>query len=199
MRSIDDPADVAEAVRVLRGGGLLVYPTETVYGIGCALSAGEPGIEAVRQAKGSPRGRPFLVLAASAEAAFGLWEPVPARARELAAEHWPGPLTLIGPARSGMPPTLLGRRLGFDTLSVRVPGLPSLLALLDELGEPLLSTSANRAGGRPPRSFDELDPALPCDFALDGGRCPGGVPSTLLSLVDEPPVVLRGGAIPDPF
>ncbi len=189
---------MAEAVRVLRDGGLLVYPTETVYGIGCALSAGEAGIESVRDAKGSPPGRPYLVLAASAEAAFALWQTVPARARELASAHWPGPLTLIGPARPGLPPTLLGHRLGFDTLSVRVPGLPSLRRLLEELGEPLLSTSANRAGRRPPRSFDELDPELPRDLALWGGTCPGGVPSTLLSLIDEPPVVLRGGAVPDP-
>lgn len=191
--------DSTEALAVLRAGGLLVYPTETVYGIGCALSAGEAGVESVRLAKGSPPGRPFLLLTASTEAALALWDPVPERARELAGRHWPGPLTLIGPARAGLPPSLLGRRNGFDTVSVRVPGDPALRQLLARLGEPLLSTSANRAGRRPPRSFDELDPELARDLALNGGTCPGGTPSTLLSLVDEPPVVLRGGAIQPPF
>ncbi|MEE2830472.1 MAG: Sua5/YciO/YrdC/YwlC family protein, partial [Myxococcota bacterium] len=114
---------VAEAAATLRRGGLVVYPTETVYGIGTALSAGDAGGARVRAAKGSPAGRPFLLLAASTEASLALWSEVPPWARELAAEAWPGPLTLVGPAREGLPACVTGTAAdGRASLAVRVPG-----------------------------------------------------------------------------
>ena len=185
-----------EAVATLQSGGMLVYPTESVYGVGTALSAGAAGIERVRRAKQSPPGRPFLVLAASSEMAFALWSEVPASARRLADEAWPAPLTLIGPARSGLPTELLGEGPnGEASLAVRVPADDWLLRLLADLGEPLLSTSANLAGGSTPRSFADIPlGALAPDLAIDRGSLGAGVASTLVSCLGDEPVVLREGA-----
>jgi L-threonylcarbamoyladenylate synthase len=187
---------IAEAVATLQSGGLVVYPTESVYGIGTALSAGAAGVERVRQAKGSAKGRPFLLLAADRKMAFGLWSEVPDAARALAERAWPAPLTLIGPARADLLPELLGESPeGVPTVAVRVPSDPWLLALLEALGEPLLSTSANRAGGDPPKTFSEIRlGALAPDLAIDRGSCEWGVPSTLVSCLEPNPVILRQGA-----
>ena len=194
----DSPLD--EALAVLRGGGLLIYPTETVYGIGTALSAGDAGIERVRAAKGAPPGRPYLLLVADSAAAFALWSSVSPMARQLAARHWPGPLTLVGPAAYGLPAGLLGSVMSGGeaaaTLSVRVPGEPRLRELLRALGEPLLSTSANPSGEPPPRTYLEVNlVSLGADLAIDSGRCGGGSPSTVVSLLHSPPLVLRQGSV----
>lgn len=191
---------VSDALAVLRAGGVLVYPTETVYGIGTALSAGDAGVERVRVAKGSPKGRPYLLLVADAASAFALWSQVPEQARLLAARHWPGPLTLIGPAAAGLPASLLGSEVLNDkqipTVSVRVPGDGRLRSLLLRLGEPLLSTSANRSGHPAPVHFTEVHvSALAADLAIDAGECEGGMPSTLVSLLHDPPLVLRQGSV----
>lgn len=185
-----------ELVAALRAGGLVVYPTETVYGIGTALSAGQAGLERVRAAKRSPPGRPYLLVAADTPTAFALWSrSVPAAVR-LAAEVWPGPLTLIGPARAGLPPGLLGEHDGEPTISVRVPGDAWLRELLAALGEPLVSTSANVAGAPAPRAFEDVDlAALKPDHAVDRGACAGGVPSTVISVLTEPPTLVRSGAV----
>ncbi len=188
-------AERADAVACLRRGGMVVLPTETVYGLHVALSAGDPGITRIRAAKGSPPGRPFLLLAVDREQAFGLWSGVPEAARELAARAWPGPLTLIGPARDGLPEEILGWVDGQPTVSVRVPGDPWLIELLEELGEPIVSTSANRAGEPPPVSFEDVElAALAPDLAIDRGRCTGGVPSTIYDVVADPPALVRAGA-----
>jgi L-threonylcarbamoyladenylate synthase len=187
-------------VEVLRNGGLLVYPTETVYGLGTALGAGDDGVTRVRRAKGSPMGRPFLVLVAEASRAFALWSRVSPLARRLADSAWPGPLTLIGPARNDVPLSLAGRdRDGSPTLSVRVPGDARLRALLDLLDDALISTSANRAGEPSAHRLEDVPiDALRPDLVIDGGDCPGGPPSTLISLVDSPRVVRLGAWTPDP-
>lgn len=184
----------ADVITCLAAGGLVVLPTETVYGLSVALSAGEAGLDRVRAAKGSPPGRPFILLASHPEAALQLWSRVSESARDLAARGWPGPLTMIGPAREGLPPGLLGDRGGEPTVSVRVPGDPWLLGLLAELGEPLVSTSANRAGAPPPVGFDQVElAALAPDLAVDRGRCSGGIPSTIIDVVRDPSVVVRQG------
>jgi len=193
-----ESAPLSAAVACLRRGGLLVYPTETVYGIGTALSAGAAGIERLRSAKDSPSGRPYLLLVGDAEQAFSLWSQVPAVARVLAQRHWPGALTMIGPAAAGLPTQLLGTVPSpagpVDTLSVRVPGDERIRDLITELGEPVLSTSANRRGAAPPAQFRDVDlGTLAPDLAIDAGTCLGGQPSTLVSLMGESPLVLRQG------
>ncbi|HCP48130.1 MAG TPA: threonylcarbamoyl-AMP synthase [Deltaproteobacteria bacterium] len=196
--------ELARTVELLLGGGLLVYPTETVYGIGTALSAGDPGVERVRRAKGSAPGRPYLVLAGDRDAAFSLWTRVSPAARAMALEAWPGPLTLVGPARDGLPQSLLGHvelegtlTGRVPTISVRVPGDPRLVELLQALGQPLVSTSANPAGAPPPDRFDGVDlDSLAPDLAIDGGVCRAGTPSTIISVVGDRPRLLRAGAWP---
>jgi len=185
---------LVEAAVTLRSGGLLVYPTESVYGLGTALSAGEAGVARVRAAKGSPENRPFLLLAADTETAFGLWSEVTAAARSLGESAWPAPLTLIGPARSGLPAGVLGEGpAGEPTVAVRVPSDPWLLSLLLELGEPLLSTSANLADGPAPVRFSEIPlGALAPDLAIDRGACSGGRPSTLVCCLGEHRVLRQG-------
>jgi len=202
MRTLPWPLarrDWDDALTLVRGGALTVYPTETVFGIGVALSAGDDGVERVRAAKGSPRGRPFLVLAASVEMAFELWSEVPAVARILAASAWPGPLTLVGPARDGLPSSVLGSHEGPDgllsTISVRVPGDSALRQFIGRLGSPLLSTSANPAGAPPPVQVGELRlDSLAPDLLLSAASCPGGEPSTVLTTLSDPPQILRQGA-----
>ncbi len=183
------------AVAVLRAGGLVIHPTETVYGIGCALSAGEAGLRRLRAAKGSADDRPYLLVAANEAQAFALWRRVSSTAAALAQAHWPGALSLIGPAAAGLPPGLCGPG-DPPSLGVRVPGHPGLRRLLEALGEPMVSTSANPAGQPAPRSRPSDD--LGADLLLDGGECPGGRPSTILSLMTDPPQVLRAGPVPWP-
>lgn len=199
-RSLELPRIVA----LLKAGGVLVYPTETVYGMGTALSAGDDGVEKVRSAKGAAPGRPYLVLAGDQEAAFSLWTHVSPLARTLSEEAWPGPLTLVGPARDGLPRSLLGWASageGTDellpTISVRVPGDPRLLELVRLLGEPLVSTSANLAGAEAPETFEAVAlERLGPDLAIDGGACSAGTPSTLVSVLGTRPRLLRAGAWP---
>ncbi len=206
MRSIPWPIrreHQFDVLAALRQGALVVYPTETVYGIGVALSAGEAGIERLRAAKGSPAGRPFILLAATTEMAFSLWSEVPLAAKMLAWSEWPGPLTIVGRARPGLPAGVLGAAEvpGIDvmesvpTVSVRVPGDPALCQLITRLGEPILSTSANLVGEPTPLACDDVDlEALEPDLVLVSGPCPGGLPSTVLTVVEDPPRVLRQGA-----
>ena len=118
----------------------------------------------------------------------------------LAQRYWPGPLTMIGPARQGLPESLLGsvetggvRRA---TVSVRVPGDERIRELISLLGEPLLSTSANLRGAGAPVAFSDVDlESLAPDLAVDAGACPGGKPSTLVSLMGDEPLVLRQGSL----
>lgn len=188
-------SELGGAVATLKAGGLLVYPTETVYGIGTALSSGEAGIQRVRAAKGSTASRPFILLAPTSAEAFSLWSEVPSSARGLADEAWPAPLTIIGPARDGLPPGVLGEGpSGQPSVAVRVPGDPWLLSLLAALGEPLLSTSANLAGGIAPRRFVDIPlGALAPDLAIDRGDCVGGQASTLVCCLEGTRVLREGG------
>ncbi len=181
-------------VDALRSGGMIVYPTETVYGLGTAVGAGNAGLARIRAAKGSPPGRPFLVLAADVGRAFALWARVPPLARRLAAAAWPGPLTLVGAARDGLPSDLLGLEGDVPTVSVRVPGDARLRCLLQRLGDALVSTSANLSGEPAPRSLGNVSvAALSPDLVVDGGVSSAGPPSTLISVVGAPRI-LRAGA-----
>ena len=205
MRTVEWPISrrsLDEVLATLREGALVVYPTETLYGIGLVLSAGDAGVARVRAAKRAPHDRPYLVLVASTEAAFALWSRVPPAAEALARAAWPGPLTLVGPAREGLPAGLLGAAPSGEeggpeipTISVRVPGDDPLRQLLGRLAEPLISTSANLAGAPAPASWTEVDLAsLQPDLLLRTDRRLFGEPSTLLSVAEDPPRILRAGA-----
>lgn len=185
--------EVEVAVAALRQGSLVVYPTETFYGLG-ALATLPSALGRLAAAKLRPPGKPLPLVAADATMAFALWAEVPAVARVLARSFWPGPLTLVAAAEPGLPaPVTMGGAVG-----VRVPGSGLARELCRRAGGPVIATSANPSGGPPPASVEQLDPELLAriDLVLDGGRTPGGLPSTVVQVGVDGPRLLRAGAVP---
>lgn len=183
---------IAAAAEVLRRGGLVVYPTETFYGLGC-LAAAEAGLERLRVAKLRPEGKPLPLVAADRGQVEALAALAGAAAR-LADRFWPGPLTLVLPAGPRVPDAITA---GSGTVAIRVPGSAIARALAARAGGALVSTSANPSGGPPPARVEALDVALRArvDHVLDGGPTPGGLPSTIVALEDGAPRLLRAGAL----
>ncbi|MFZ5918313.1 MAG: L-threonylcarbamoyladenylate synthase [Chloroflexota bacterium] len=191
------PADsantIAHAARLLACGGLVAFATDTVYGLGApALDAA--AVERLFAAKERPRHMAIPVLLASAADLPLVARAVPPAARRLAERFWPGPLTLVLPRQPTLPAVLTA---GGDTVAVRVPDHPTARALIAALGAPLAASSANRSGGPSPVTAQEVLAQLGgrIDLILDGGPCPGGVPSTLLDLTTDPPRLLRPGPV----
>ncbi len=189
-----DAAGIAEAAALLGTGGLVAFPTETVYGLG-ADATDDRAVARIFEAKARPRFNPLIVHVSDAEAAFRLGRSDD-RARALAAVFWPGPLTLVLPAVADCPVSLLARA-GLDTVAVRVSTHPVAQALLAEAGLPIAAPSANRSGHVSPTTAAHVldDLAGRIDAVLDGGPCPVGVESTVLDLSDESPTVLRPGGV----
>ncbi|NNF14723.1 MAG: threonylcarbamoyl-AMP synthase [Gemmatimonadetes bacterium] len=187
--------DLTLAVEHLQAGGLLAYPTETVYGLGgpCTPEA----VDAVRRLKGRAEGKPLLALVPSADGASGLvWTD---EARELAGLFWPGSVTLVLDDPQGTFPA--GVRSARGTVGVRVSPHPLVAALLAGYGRPLTSTSLNAPGEAPVSSGGEareLLGRLGADgvLLLDVGTLPESAPSTVVDCSGPTPVVLREGAIP---
>lgn len=186
-------ANVDAAVRILRAGGLVAFPTETVYGLG-ADADNAVAVASIFKAKGRPAGRP-LTIHIGTRANPQRWCHWTAQAQALADRFWPGPLTLILPKREGVSDIVTG---GLDTVGIRMPRHPMALALLDGFGGGVAAPSANRTGKLSPTTAahvrDDLGDRI--DLVLDGGPCPVGVESTVLSLVGPAPAVLRLGAVP---
>lgn len=184
--------DPIRAAAVLRDGGICVYPTETFYGLG-ALVACTPALARLSLAKRRPEGKPLPLVAADRAAAFAVWAGVPPEAERLAARFWPGPLTLVAQAAAGLPPEVVAG----GTVGVRVPGSALARELCRLAGGALVSTSANLAGAPPVARVEDLDPALLArvDAVLDGGRVPGGRPSTVVEVGRGRPRLIRQGAI----
>ncbi len=180
----------------LRAGGLIAYPTETVYGFGCALQP--QALAALTALKERDGLRPFLLLIRSpADVPGAEW---PDAARRLAAAFWPGPLTLAVPARPGTLPAEVLSPSG--TVAVRVSPHEAVRAILEALRQPITSTSANLAGAPPAADADAAEAAAQAAGAgdrvlvVDGGTLPPSAPSTLVDCAREPPRVLRVGALP---
>ncbi len=169
----------------------MVFPTETFYGLGCRVD--DPVATArVVDAKGRRPGNPFPVIAANREQAESLWTEVPAWARRLIDAFWPGPLTLVLPARPGLPPEVAGS----GEIGVRVSPNPFAQELARRAG-PLVATSANRSGDPEVTTVADLDAAIraAADAVVDGGPTPGGRPSTVVAVVQGALKVLREGPI----
>ena len=185
---------IARAADVLRGGGFVAFPTETVYGLGADATNGA-AVAAVYRAKGRPAANPLIVHVADAggAASFALLDP---SARTLAAAFWPGPLTLVL-RRTANCPVSPAASAGLPTVAVRVPDHPVALALLRAAGLPLAAPSANPSGRLSPttarHAVDGLGDVV--DLILDGGPCRVGIESTVLALDGAEPVVLRPGAV----
>ncbi len=186
---------ISEAVEALRGGRLVIMPTETVYGL-AADAANARAVAGIYEAKGRPRFNPLIAHAASREAA-GRIAALDDRAGRLAAAFWPGPLTLVAPVRDGAGVCDLARA-GLDTVAVRVPAHPVAHALLEAFGGALVAPSANRSGRPSPTTLEaaKAETGEAAAMALDGGPCAVGLESTVVSaLPGEPLRLLRPGAV----
>ncbi|MBN2385464.1 MAG: threonylcarbamoyl-AMP synthase [Anaerolineales bacterium] len=195
MKTILLPADAPQALafarEVLRGGGLVAFPTDTVYGVG-ALAFDGPAVESIYAVKGRPVERAIPVLLGGVDDLGRVTVEVPPLALTLAARYWPGPLTLVVPKSPDLPEVISAA----PTVGVRVPDHPFARALLTAAG-PLAVTSANLSGGASPCTAEEVRAQLAGRIALilDGGRTPGGVPSTVVDCLGPEPKVLRAGPI----
>ena len=187
-------SDVDQALAVLRAGGLVAIPTETVYG----LAADASNADAVRRIfaiKRRPLEHPLIVHIAAA-AQLGEWAAtIPPSAAILAAACWPGPLTVLVPRATRVLNVVTG---GLPSVGVRVPAHPLTLTLLERFGGGLAAPSANRFGRVSPTTAAHVRADLgdDIDFVLDGGPCPIGVESTIVDCTVDPPQVLRPGGIP---
>jgi L-threonylcarbamoyladenylate synthase len=183
--------DIEEAVHILRIGGVVAIPTETVYGL-AALARNGDAVEKVFAIKGRPRSHPLIVHVASFEIAQ-LWGVFHRDAQKLAEKFWPGPLTLLVPRTPLVPDWVTGGR---DTVAIRIPNHPMTLKLLDDLNDALVAPSANKFGKVSPTSALHVSQDLgnEIDLILDGGACGIGVESTIVECMNGVRV-LRPGAI----
>lgn len=188
-----DPERLRQAAEVLRGGGLAAFPTETVYGLG-AHALDPAAVERIYTAKGRPSYNPLIVHVADAGAARALAAAWPDEAERLAAAFWPGPLTLVLPKHDSIPPSVTA---GLPSVALRVPAHPVAHALLTIAGIPVAAPSANRSTGVSPTTAGHVARSLGerVDVIVDGGPCPVGIESTVLSLAGPVPTLLRPGTI----
>lgn len=188
-----DPAVLRHPAQVLRGGGLVAFPTETVYGLG-AHALDPAAVQRIYEAKGRPSYNPLIVHVADADAARALASAWPEEARRLAAAFWPGPLTLVLPKNDSIPDSVTA---GLPSVALRVPAHPVAHALLREAGIPVAAPSANRSTGVSPTTAQHVARSLGgrVDVIVDGGPCPVGIESTVLSLAGPRPILLRPGTI----
>ena len=189
-----DEAGIRRAAEVIRAHGLVAFPTETVYGLG-ANALSEPAVLRIFEAKDRPRGNPLIVHLAETAQLAAVAADVSTRARDVAAQFWPGPLTLVLPRAAAVPLVTTG---GLDTVAVRVPDHPVARALIAAAGVPIAAPSANRSGRPSPTRAghvrDDLDGRI--ELILDGGPTPVGVESTVLDMTGESPLLLRPGGVP---
>ena len=188
-----DPNQVAtQGAAIICAGGLVAFPTETVYGLGADGLDGA-AVNRIFEAKGRPNDNPLILHVARKEDAFRLWAAEPPHARALMDTFWPGPLTLIY-HRSAMVPDEV--TAGLDTVAVRMPDNDAARALIAASGVPIAAPSANLSGKPSPTTAEhvlqDMDGRIP--LILDGGPCRYGVESTVLSLVGTP-TILRPGAV----
>ena len=184
---------VDRALEVIRDGGLVAIPTETVYGL-AADASNEDAVRRIFAAKGRPADHPLIVHVASAAQLADWASSVPPSAALLAATCWPGPLTVLVPKATNVLPVVTGGR---DTVGVRVPAHPLTLELLERFGGGLAAPSANHFGMVSPTTAEHVraDLGAAVDFVLDGGACPVGVESTIVDCTVSPPQILRPGGI----
>jgi L-threonylcarbamoyladenylate synthase len=187
------PQVIAAAAEVIRRGGLVAFPTETVYGLGAdALS--EAAVLGIFAAKGRPSYNPIIAHVASVEHAQTLVTRWPEAAGRLAAAFWPGPLTLVLPRAPHVPLVLTAGR---DSVAVRMPSHPVALALITAADRPIAAPSANRFTELSPTTADHVERGLGSrvDMILDGGATQVGIESTVVDLSGETPVLLRPGTL----
>jgi L-threonylcarbamoyladenylate synthase len=189
--AVRDPVD--EAVEVLREGGLVALPTETVYGL-AADADNELAVRRIFAAKGRPATHPLIVHIPSAQHLAGWARDIPPEARALTEAFWPGPLTLVLKKQPRVSHAVTG---GQDTVALRVPAHPLAQKVLQSFGGGLAAPSANRFGKISPTTAEHVRADLgdEVDYILDGGPCEVGVESTIVDLSSGTPTVLRPGGL----
>ena len=183
------------AADIVRGGGIIAFPTETFYGLG-ARPFDARAVQRIVDLKGrSLRTAPILVLIRSRADLHALVSEIAPAAERLMEACWPGPLTLVFRAAAAAPSVLTA---GTGTIGVRLPGHPDVQRLLEAIGGPLTGTSANRSGQPPATTVEEVERVLGdgVDAILNGGETPGGLPSTVVDTTVTPPRVIREGRVP---
>ncbi len=187
------PDAIRRAAAVLRAGGLVAFPTETVYGLGAnALDAA--AVRRIFEAKGRPATNPVIVHVADTNDVHAVAAGWPGVAAALAARFWPGPLTLVLPKRPEVPDAVTA---GGPTVAVRVPSHPVAAALIREAGVPVAAPSANRSTELSPTRAEHVAASLGgrVDLILDGGPCPGGIESTVVDVTGPVVRLLRPGLV----
>jgi L-threonylcarbamoyladenylate synthase len=189
---LDNEKKYKQAVDILKKGGVVAFPTETVYGLG-ALATDELAVQKIFEAKGRPSDNPLIVHIGNQEEVFSYATGINADAEKLMDTFWPGPLTLVFHKIPGViAPNVTP---GVETVGIRMPDHPVALGLLRALGEPLAAPSANRSGKPSPTEaahvYKDLKGLIP--LILDGGQTGVGVESTVLDMTSIPPTILRPG------
>jgi len=187
------PADLARAVATLRGGGLVAFPTETVYGLGADASNAD-AVKKVFAAKRRPHDHPLIVHLARAAQLADWAREIPSAAHTLAKHFWPGPLTLILKRAAHVSDLVTG---GQDSVAIRVPAHPVAQALLNAFGGGVVGPSANRFGRVSATTAEHVRQEFgeDVDFVLDGGACDVGIESTIIDVSSGQPALLRPGII----
>lgn len=181
------------AASVLRAGGLVAFPTETVYGLGAnALDC--DAVDKIYKAKGRPSDNPLIIHIADRNVLDSIVSEVPSSALSLMDSFWPGPLTMIMPKSSNIPSVITA---GLDTVAVRMPSNPIALALIKKAGVPVAAPSANSSGKPSPTMAKHVieDLSGKVDIIIDGGSTNVGVESTVLDITSRPPMILRPGGV----
>ena len=189
--SANSPETLHVILQILTDGGLVAFPTDTVYGLG-ALAFNGHAVESIYTAKARPIDKSIPVLLSDLMELEKVTSLIPAMALNLASHFWPGPLTLVVPKNQALPDSISAD----ETVGVRIPDNKITRSLLRVAG-PLAVTSANKSGGKNPTTSEEVFAQLGgrIDLILDGGRTAGGVPSTVVDCTRREPIILRGGPI----
>jgi len=189
----DIQEQVKEGISILKRGGIIAFPTDTVYGLG-ACASNQQAVERVYTVKERPRNIALPLLLANTSQINEVAKAVPEVAWLLVRHFLPGALTLVLPKADSLPDIITG---GGMTIAIRIPAHPIPTALAEGLGAPIVGTSANLSGKPSALTADEVYSQFgdKIDLVIDGGRCPGGRESTIVDVTGETPVILREGAI----
>lgn len=184
---------IEKAVAIIKNGGVVGLPTETVYGLG-ANAFDSSAVEKIFEAKGRPKDNPMIVHVSSIDEVYPLVKEFPENAKKLAEKYWPGPLTIIMPKSDKVPARTSGN---LDTVAVRMPSHPVMRKVIEKSGCPIAAPSANLSGSPSPTNakyvFDDMDGRI--ELIIDGGECEVGLESTVITLATEKPRLLRPGGI----
>lgn len=187
-------SEIAKAIEILEKGGIVIFPTEAVYGIGCRIDD-KRAVKRLRKLRGREEGKPFLVLVENMEMAKKYLQKLPIEVEDLMKKYWPGPLTIVCDCRKDLVPSEV--RAGGKTLGVRMPDHQVSLDLIKGVGVPILAPSANFAGEKPAFKLGDLSPELVkiVDYVLKAPCGKYKKPSTVIDCTKESWRILREGAV----